>query len=276
MSDILTKQLHHTKERFNEIKKKLDSSSLLRENLKVHFSDLNQIDHEIPHWLELIQARNFIEQKLDSLPDRVDHNDRVIENGVSIQVKYIRLIDTQSYLSLTWALTDSIIAAVGKILCTSDARLNKAQPPQLISHFIQNHQNKKTSALFSKPIKEEFGWPIGISYAILNHFIHEGGAKDNISFFEEYTLLHPFRVSEKGWNNIKKIAENRYSAHFSNKREGWPESPQEDLRKTLSFCHKQIDQALAILVNLVAEILSIHMKYALEMGEKSQDFEYFL
>ena len=60
------------------------------------------------------------------------------------------------------------------MVCPPNAGSNPVSPAQLVSHFVQIEKGKTPAAVVSKSVRHMFGWPLAISYAIRNHFVHDG------------------------------------------------------------------------------------------------------
>lgn len=162
--------------------------------------------------------------------------------------------------------TNRISALVGHVFCTPDASRNERMPTQLVSHFIQrNNTKKKTAAAVFESIRLSFGWPVGISYAVRNHFVHDGAQLAGSDFFAGPTKDSAFRVSADAWNRIEDTAHEAHEVNSSFRRAGatWPATPTDDLRVTLVACEREMDDALGILVGTACASLGTHVGFML-------------
>jgi hypothetical protein len=205
---------------------------------------------------------------LDGLEERTDKTSDTVQLGsATVRYQHARFIGVAAYMTTTWALADRVTGMAGQVLCTPDAGRNAAHPVQLVSHFIQRDGcTKKTAAGFFESLRLGFGWPIGLSYAIRNHFAHEGAYSSGSDFFEGTTADFGFRVSARGWKAVADKA-GTYSVDQSHHRAGaaWPEPPNADLRVLLTACEREMDDALGILVGSACGTLRSHA--GLMLGE---------
>jgi hypothetical protein len=175
------------------------------------------------------------------------------------------MIGVQAYLTTKWALADRITGMAGRILCTPEAGLNGASPPQLVSHFVQKDRKKMTAGALYDSLRSSFGWPVGISYAIRNHFIHDGAQVGGSDFFEASIPASAFRISVDGWARIEKTAQERYGVDASLHRTGatWPVSPRDDLRTVLNVCERETDDVLGVILGSACQTLLAHVGFML-------------
>jgi hypothetical protein len=134
---------------------------------------------------------------------------------------------------------------------------------QLISHFVNRDKTKKTTAAaIFESVRQAFGWPIGLSYAIRNHFVHDGAQIDGSDFFEGPSAASAFRISADGWDRMEKKAE-AYRVERSHHRAGanWPSTPKDDLRVVLAVCEREMDDALGVLLGSACGSLRAHVAF---------------
>jgi len=220
---------------------------------------------DIDHWITMVDARAAAWQLLDRLELKADVDDLVPFGATRAKFVHVRLIGVQAYVATKWALADRITAMVGRVLCTPDAGFNGANPVQLVSHFVQKERKKTTAGALYDSLRCSFGWPVGISYAIRNHFVHDGGQMAGSDFFEGSTSASAFRISEEGWARIEKTAQERYVVDSSLHRAGatWPVSPRDDLRAVLRVCERETDDALGVLLGSACTTLLGHVGFML-------------
>lgn len=227
------------------------------------FRELVDSRADIDYWLDTLGARTAARQLLDSLPTAADSPESISFGGTLVKFHHVRLIGVQAYLVTNWALADRIVGLVGRVLCTPEAGRNDASPAQLVSHFIQKEKAKKTTAatLFES-LRQAFGWPIGLSYAIRNHFVHDGAQLAGIDFFEGPTAASGFRISAVGWDRVVKRAE-EYGVNRTWHRAGaaWPTTPTDDLRIVLAACERETDDALGVLLGSACGSLLSHVGF---------------
>jgi len=176
---------------------------------------------DVDHWLGMLEARAAARQLLDALETQADTDDCVPLGVARVKYQHVRLIGVQAYVTTNWALADRITGMVGRILCTPAAGLNDVKPAELVSHFVNRDRIRTTTAatLFES-VRQAFGWPIGLSYAIRNHFVHDGAQIGGSDFFEGPSAASAFRISANGWDRVEKRAETEYRVDRSYHRAG--------------------------------------------------------
>lgn len=222
---------------------------------------------DIDHWITMVDARTAAWVLLDGLESRADADDLVPFGATRAKFVHVRLIGVQAYVATKWALADRITGMVGRVLCTPDAGFNRGSPAQLVSHFVQKDRKKTTAGALYESLRCAFGWPVGISYAIRNHFLHDGGQTAGSDFFEASTSASAFRISDDGWSRIERTAQDKYVIDSTLHRSGaiWPVSPRDDLRAVLRVCERETDDALGVLLGSACNTLLGHV--GLMLGE---------
>jgi hypothetical protein len=220
---------------------------------------------DIDHCREMLGARTVAFQLMDTLEAKADSDDLVPFGGSRVRYQHVRFVGAQAYLTITWALSDRISAMVGRVLCTPEAGFNGASPAQLVSHFVQKERTKKTAGALFESIRHAFGWPIGLSYAIRNHFVHDGGQTAGVDFFEGPSAASAFRISADGWDRVEKRAVEIYGVERTLHRvgAGWPSTPRDDLRVVLAVCEREVDDALGVLLGSACNALRSHVGFML-------------
>ncbi|MBX3157653.1 MAG: hypothetical protein KF773_16900 [Deltaproteobacteria bacterium] len=178
---------------------------------------------------------------------------------------HVRLIGVEAYLSLTWSLADRISAMVGRILCTiQGGAMNEQSPAKLVSHFLVEERTKETTAgVVFDSVRQLFGWPIGVSYAIRNHFVHDGGTQKEVDFFAGSTSAAGFRISNDGWRYAERKAHGYTVRREFCRAANWPTTPTDDLRVVLLSCEREMDDALGILLGSACRSFAFHVGYLL-------------
>lgn len=237
----------------------------LPQDVEDAFRKVTDYRSDIDHCRGLCAARAAAAQVMDALETRTDGDDCVPLGASRAKYQHVRLISSQSYLAVTWSLSDRITAIVGRVLCTPDAGFNEASPAQLVSHFVQKERKRTTAGTLFESVRHAFGWPIGLSYAIRNHFIHDGAQSSGSDFFEGPTAAAAFRISAPGWARVEKKAEETYAVDRTLHRAGvnWPATPRDDLRVILSACEREVDDALGVLLGSACATLLSHAGFML-------------
>lgn len=230
------------------------------------FRRLVDFRDDIDHWVGMLGARAAALQLLDALETKADADDCVLLGGTRVKYQHVRFIGVQAYVTTNWALAHRITGMVGRVLCTPEAGLSGVSPAQLVSHFIQRDKIRKTTAaaLFES-VRQAFGWPVGLSYAIRNHFVHDGAQTGGSDFFEGPSSASAFRISADGWDRVETKAETDYRVERSCHRAGanWPTTPRDDLRVVLTACEREMDDALGILLGSACMSLLAHVGFML-------------
>lgn len=228
----------------------------------------------IAHWRELLTARNAARELLTGLEDRIEQDDFVVvqfgtprRSAQPMRIKYshARLIAVEAYLSLTWSLADNVSSFVGRVLCSSDGgAFNTQQSPKLVSHFVnaKDSLRQSTAGLVFDSIRQTFGWPIAVSYALRNHFIHDGGQQHELVFFAGSSSGDRFRILADGWRHVRNRALS-YEVVPDNMRKSanWPATPEDDLRVVLDVCERELDEAMGVLVGSACAAISTHLVF---------------
>lgn len=219
---------------------------------------------QFDHWITMLEARNAARDFLDNLEGRADMNDMVPYGTAQAKFVHVRLIGVQAYLATQWALADNVTAAVGKVLCTPEFGKNPTMPAKLVSHFVADGRNGKTAGILCKSIRGSFGWRIAVSYAIRNHFIHDGGQSRDALFFAASSPASGFQISEAGWRGIIAAAGKTDVNDLHDYDDGsWPASPCADLRGVLLACERATDEALGVLLGSACRTLAFHIGFML-------------
>ena len=264
------------RQRLQDAKTKLDQvhAALLRkpnaisEDTKEKLLEVVAYRSDIDHWLTMIDSRTAVWQLLDKLETKLVKDELVPFGDARAEFVHVRQIGVQAYLATTWALSDRITGMAGQVLCTPEAGFNGARPAQLVSHFINKDRKSKTAGVMCNSLRRAFGWPVGVSYAIRNHFVHGGDDQmTNLDFFEAPTAASAFSISKDAWAHIENAARDDYKVDTSLHRAcaTWPKSPCNDLRKVLRACEREMDDALGVIIGSACRTLRTHV--GLMLGE---------
>ncbi|MCU0694664.1 MAG: hypothetical protein MUF54_25075, partial [Polyangiaceae bacterium] len=191
----------------------------------------------------MLAARETARALLNDLEEHADQNDDVPYGSSRAKFQTVRLLGVQAYLAAQWALADRLFGMAGHVLCIRNSLQDPKNAPQLVSHFVGGKgPESKTAAIVFSSLRQSFGWPISISYALRNHFLHDGAGGD---FFEGPTAAAGFTISTQGWTRIEESVRN-YNVNGEHSRLGssWTPSAGDDLRKILDTCAPEIDEAL--------------------------------
>jgi len=170
-------------------------------DVEVQFSRLADFASHIEHWKQMIGAWQAERTLLDNLERRADGNDDVPYGSAMAKFQTVRLLGVQAYLAAQRALSDRLVGMAGQVLCIQNTVQDLSNPPQFVSHFVRGKGPESTTAAIGfHALRQSFGWPIAISYALRNHFLRDGAGGD---FFDEPTAAKALKISTEGWKHIK-------------------------------------------------------------------------
>lgn len=214
-------------------------------------------------WRDAVATRDGARDFLAGLEDRCDAERRVVVGGVSMSFPAARLFGMQAYVSTQWALSDRITDFVGRVLCLDSVSKDPRQGAQAVAHFVSSP--KHTPSLVHSQLRDCFGWPVGIAYAVRNHIAHDAGVRSGASFFASNDpATAPFGISAAGLQYLKERAEKEYQVTSDQTRiaDPWPWSP-DDVRLMLARCHDELDEALGLLLLSATRSIEAHVGFLL-------------
>lgn len=257
------------KERIWDAKNRLDRAEkmLMRDRNMVSVKTLEHFQMILDStpmegWVQLLEARDMSEKWLRSLATLVDNNDQVQLGVNKMSYQHARFIGFQSWISTTWALADTITKMVGKVVCTSDVGKNDAMPARLLFNFIGGDRTKTVMGGLCESM-EQFGWPVAMSYATRNFWIHAGSLVNGQTFFEGLTSTDGFRIATVVWTDLIKKAAKEYEVDSSHCRGLWGFSKDVDALDFWSHCTKEMDVALGILLASACGSIEMHVGFML-------------
>jgi len=235
---------------------------ILPARVETQFIRVAEFASHVEHWKQMIIARDTARSSLADLERSADRNDDVPYGSTRAKFQTVRLLGVQAYLAAQWALADRVVGMSGQVLCIRNTLQDPKSPPQLVSHFVTGKgPESKTAAIVFDSLRQSFGWPIAISYALRNHFLHDGAGGD---FFEGPTAASAFRTSTAGWKRITdRVTDSSVDAAHSRFNGVWAPSAGDDLRKILDTCAPEIDEALGILVGSACQMAMAHVGFML-------------
>ncbi|WNG20274.1 hypothetical protein [Cystobacter fuscus] len=265
MSKTLEDRLQDAKSTLGKI-----DNSLLRQpgnlapEVESQFKVVAAFRSDIEHWRGMLAARAAARALLTGLEGQADAGDTVPLGSTRAKYQHVRLIGVQAYLATKWALADRLVGMVGQVFCIRSSLNDPKNLPQLVSHFVGEQTKSKTAAVAFYSVRHTFGWPIAVSYALRNHFIHEGGQLEGVDFFVGPTAGAGFEMSSAGWKRIEERAKS-YGVEPKHHRVGaaWQPSPGNDLRTILDVCERETDDALGVLVGSACHAIVAHVGFIL-------------
>ncbi len=233
----------------------------LQSEVEEHFRSIIALGTDVEPLIDLIQTRATARALLDGLENDADADDLVRLGEHRAKYQHVRLIGVGAYLAANWALADRLTGMVGRLLCTPAAAFDVTRPAQLVAQFVQEDgRRKSTAGALWESVRHTFGWPIGISYALRNHFFHDGAYAASVGFFDGPNAASRFVVSARGWTRLEQRAKS-YGVEPSHHRAGasWPAAPRDDLRVVIDVCEREVDDALGVLVGSACRTLVAHV-----------------
>lgn len=213
---------------------------------------------------DLIEPREHARKLLQQLPLFTDSSTDLVDyQGTKIPFSNARILGFQGYLSMTWAIGDSITIAISPLICSRAACKNLSNPPQLLTHFIKSdsHSNYYSSFFLSLG----YGWAIGISYVIRNHFFHDGVLRSGKDFFVSKSVADGFDISPEGWAFLEQEMADKHKIRNEQHRLStpWPWH-RNNLLNLLEVCNDEMDEALNCLVGWSVGMATLQARYLLE------------
>lgn len=230
------------------------------------FQDITDWRADLLLWCDAVEARDGAEAMLAGLENRVDDRGRVLIGGAEMSFAAARLLGTQAWVSMQWALTDRVTDFVGRVVCVDpDKKDNKGQSfgAKMVAEFLID--GKSAPLLQHAQLRHCFGWPVAVAYALRNHIAHDAGVRSGSGFFASNDPSAPFEVSARGMADIEGRAKGyRVESSHTRLAQPWPWG-QADARVLLSTCHGELDEALGLL--LVGGLRSFEGHVGFLLGE---------
>ena len=228
-----------------------------------YLREVASYDTEIRRALGALDVRATVRNLLSRFEDTLDPQRAEVELGsLRINADHARLALTQSYLVNAWAAADALTAGFGRILCPECKAQNASHPAKLWED-ITRWKGANTSAPLHKMAHDCFGWPVGLSYAIRNHFIHDGDTIEGPDLFAGPAAVTQFHISDDGWDSVLKKMKD-YQVDETHTRAPERPWPKDDLRNVLDICHREIDALLGILVGTGCAALQAQVRCLLD------------
>lgn len=219
---------------------------------------------ELEECLQLLRAREAAAAYLAGLEAQADASSgEVPYGGGRLPFDVARVLGVQAYLGVTWSIAD-------KVACVSAGFFAKNSKPvvrreiNILKTFMA--ENGVVPACVCHPLRAGFGWPTALAYAARNHFLHDGGGQDGWVFFSGTAPEAGFTISQKGGEYM----ERRYCRQemglddtMTRAPEAWPWH-QDDFRRLMSVCVREMDVALGIIVGLGPVFLKAYTVRLLE------------
>ena len=206
---------------------------------------------DIPAWKRALGARDAARAYLNELLN--DPSSEDVDLGrQKVSFSQGRLIGVDAYLASMWAVADRIAALVGRVVCVNKLGGFAAQSKNagLVQHFVQTEKgNAAGPSLLWNVVKLEYGWPIGIAYALRNHFVHDAAQLDGAAFFKGEVKASGFSISQVGVDHlVDKTKEYNVSSKMCSKSCSLSVNENDDLRDILDQCETEVEGALGFLL----------------------------
>lgn len=263
MSNTLEERLQHVKTALDKVGGAIvRHSGKMAPQVESQFKEIAEFASHVEHWNQMLAAREAARALLEKLELQVDQNDSVPYGAGRAKFQTVRLLGVQAYLAAQWSLADRLVGVSGHVLCIRNTTQDPRNAPHLVTHFVGgNGPEKRTAAIAFHSLRQSFGWPIAISYALRNHFLHDGAGGD---FFEGPTAASAFKISARGWSRIEdRVKEYNVTSAHSRSGGAWLPTAGDDLRTVLDACAPEIDEALGVLVGSACQIAMVHLGFML-------------
>jgi len=265
-AEKLTQRLHDSASELRQIgnSRGLITSISLHLDCISELEKFDEIANNLTATCDLVAVREDARHLLHNLPLIANSSTNLVDyHGTKIPFSNARLLGFQGYLSMTWAICDSITTAISPLICTGTTCKDRTNPPQLLTHFLKSTKDSTYySAYF---LKLNYGWPIGVSYVIRNHFFHDGALWQGEDFFAGKRVEDKFEISQKGWTFLLDQMQKKHNLEINQHRlsDSWPWH-QDNLLKLLELCNDEIDEALSCLVGWSVGMATLQARYLLE------------
>lgn len=225
--------------------------------------EILELNRNFSFWCEQLNSRAQALDMIRRLHLMVNQNGCVPFGDISLPMTQARTMITQSYLVHNWSVSDNITGYFGKVFCTPACSYDVSKSVNLVSELISNHRTKRTAALIGTSIRNESGWPICVSYALRNHFMHDGGISTNgIEFFEQGTPpIKCFSITPAAWQDIKEKAKVHANPNCVKPGLELPTEAETDLKVLLEYCEESMDEALNTIFQLTTDILKQQVSF---------------
>jgi hypothetical protein len=263
MSNTLSERLQDVKTALGKVDSAVArNAGKLTRDMETQFKAVAAFAHDVEHWDQMLAARETARTLLTNLEHHADQKDEVPYGASKAKFQTVRLLGVQSYMAAQWALADRLVGVAGQVLCIRNSLQDPRSAPQLVSHFVGGRgPETKTAAIVFYSLRQSFGWPIAISYALRNQFLHDGAGGD---FFAGPTSASAFKISADGWARVEeRVKIYSVDAAHSRLRGAWKPSAGDDLRKILDACAPEIDDALGVLVGSACQMAMTHIGFLL-------------
>lgn len=203
------------------------------------------IPDKIANWRLMLGCRKSVLDILAGLPNKTCN----ITESHNYEVE--RLLETQSYLTVHWALCDSVTSWVGRALCygmKANAERDSLKLPEL---------EKCIPERLAISVRNQFGYAIALSYQIRNCFIHDGG----IGFFYGPDQRSGLKIAEDQWNHLHQECQ-AVKGNLARRRSVLTLAETErDLGVVLQCCETEIDEALGVLLLSASALIDGHLGF---------------
>jgi len=231
-----------------------DATDLVAQRLETVATSDAKISHLSGHgykitipknWRFMLSCRESAFELLAGLPSKN------YDGTESQRYEPERFLATQTYLSVHWALCDSVTTWVGRALCygkNANAERASLKLPKLET-FIPERL-----AIW---VRNEFGYAIALSYQIRNCFVHDGG----VDFFRGPDQQSRLTINEDQWNRLHQkcpeVKENLLMRRSAFKLA----DAERDLGVVLQCCETETDEALGTLLVSACALIDGHLGF---------------
>jgi hypothetical protein len=213
------------------------------------FSESLPLSAQLHHASDLLSVRAVALAAVQNLRSKTSPDDptKFAYHDMRVSWKVGRYLTVQSYVATTWALYDSISKVAGILCCTDDKAKNHLKPVKLPEDLIRGKD--VVGARVRDHVKGAYAWPIALSYAVRNWFVHDGHAHNGVDLFKfDGSEPAPFELSDDAWQLILSKCTSDYSAQNTQTRLSTPPDIRSHLIDGLETCHAEIDEVMSFVL----------------------------
>ena len=213
------------------------------------FDRLRTYSTQLAEIRNLVDARDVAFAALNAFPGQVnpDNPATFLYNNLAMPFWQGRLLLAQSYVGTSWTIYDCISKIAGVLICTDKSAKNPAKPVKLQEDLISLPNS--LGAHIQDHLRDAYGWPVGISYAIRNWLVHDGNSQDGIDLFRYSTHeAAPFQLADDAWNKIVERCNNRYKVEETHTRLLFFPDVRANCATGLAACHSEVDEAICFVL----------------------------
>jgi hypothetical protein len=135
----------------------------------------------------------------------------------------------------------------GFLSCTDKKAKDLSKPAKLPDDLLRGED--AVGARVRDHIKGAYAWPIALSYAVRNWFVHDGYANSSVELFKfDAPDPGPFELRDDAWQSILAKCTGSYAAQDTQTRLPTPPDIRSDLLEGLETCHAEVDEVMSFVL----------------------------